>query len=341
MNRFHIKRIAGAALTVAGAITFAAWRAGAQMEVYTDPADGGPDFPIQGEYRGSAGGDETWGAQVIARGDGAFEAALTRGGLPGDGWDKSSRIRLQGRRENGTVTFGKAGGWNGTIADGTFRGQTDQGAAFEMRKVTRESSTAGRKAPEGALTLFDGSSADAWTGGKITADGLLQPGPRTKQKFEDFTLHLEFRTPLKPKARGQQRGNSGVYLNERYEIQVLDSFGLEEKNNECGAVYQVKAPDVNMTYPPLSWQTYDIDFQVARFDESGKKAKSARVTVRHNGVVVQNDVEMQGPTGGARRRNPERADAVPGSLSFQNHGNPVHFRNVWLREGGKQVKGDG
>src|SRR5205823_3099151 len=128
-----------------------------------------------------------------------------------------------------------------------------------------------------------------------------------------------------PAARGQTRGNSGVYLQDRYEIQILDSFGLDGKANECGAVYTRTAPAVNMCFPPLSWQTYDIDFRAARFDRDGKKTGNAVVTVRHNSITVQDHVDIAGPTGHGKPETPD-----PGPISLQNHGNPVAFRNIWI-----------
>ncbi|MEN6577855.1 MAG: DUF1080 domain-containing protein [Phycisphaerales bacterium] len=150
----------------------------------------------------------------------------------------------------------------------------------------------------------------------------------TKDKFTDFRLHIEFRTPFMPEARGQGRGNSGVYLQGRYEIQVLDSYGLEGLDNECGGIYKVGAPMVNMCLPPLQWQTYDITFQAPRFDGSGNKTEDAVVTVVHNGVTIHDRRKLPGPTGGAMDDNVSE----PGGIYLQDHGNPVQFRNIWLVE---------
>ena len=128
-----------------------------------------------------------------------------------------------------------------------------------------------------------------------------------------------------PSAAGQGRGNSGVYVQRRYEVQVLDSFGLDGVENECGALYRQKAPDVNMCLPPLSWQTYDIWFTAARFDAEGNKIANARITLLHNGVPVQNDYEITGKTGAGKPEGPE-----PFPILLQNHGNPVQYRNIWL-----------
>ncbi len=150
----------------------------------------------------------------------------------------------------------------------------------------------------------------------------------TQGKFKDFKLHIEFRTPFMPAARGQGRGNSGVYLQGRYEIQVLDSYGLEGRDNECGGIYQVGAPMVNMALPPLQWQTYDITFRAPRFDAGGSKTEDAVVTVVHNGVTIHDRRKLPGPTGGAMDGN----ESEPGGIYLQDHGNPVQFRNIWLVE---------
>jgi hypothetical protein len=179
------------------------------------------------------------------------------------------------------------------------------------------------------VVLFDGNSADQFDGGKITEDGLLEVGCVGKPKFQDFTMHLEFRTPFMPKARGQGRGNSGVYLQGRYEVQVLDSFGLEGRDNECGGIYHVAAPKVNMCLPPLTWQTYDIEFAAAKFDADGKKIANAKVTVKQNGVVIHDNLQLADVTPGGPLGT-ESPDAGP--LYLQNHGNPVNYRNIWVVE---------
>jgi hypothetical protein len=133
--------------------------------------------------------------------------------------------------------------------------------------------------------------------------------------------------PFKPAARSQQRANSGLYFVDLYEVQILDSFGLEGKNNECGGIYQRLAPKVNMCLPPLQWQTYDIDFTNAVLKD-GKKVTNARMTVRHNGVLIHDNAEIAGPTGLARGD----AEGMTGVLRLQGHGNPVQFKNIWVVE---------
>ena len=161
---------------------------------------------------------------------------------------------------------------------------------------------------------------------------LLANGSTSKQRFRDYTLHLEFRTPYKPDARGQKRGNSGVYQSGRWETQILDSFGLEGRDNECGGLYSVAKPRLNMCLPPLTWQTYDVEFTAAKFDASGKRLAWPRITVRLNGVVIHDQVELAKDfTTSAPIATP--LDGPEGPLHLQQHQNPVAFRNIWLVPG--------
>ena len=292
---------------------------------FLDAKSAGPDFAVQGEYVGTIGKERKLGIQVVALGKGGFDAVLYAGGLPGAGWDGKTRTRLKGKTSDGKVTF-KGKNFAGAVAGGVFSGTADDDVKYLAKKVTRKSTTLGAKAPKGAVVLFDGSTADHFQGGKVEAGGLLNVGVRTKRKFSNFKLHLEFRTPFMPYARGQGRGNSGMYLLDQYECQVLDSFGLAGLDNECGGIYKVARPNVNMCLPPLSWQTYDVDFTAAKFDKTGKKVSPAVTTIRHNGVVIHEKLTLKVTAGGGQN------DEKPGALYLQNHGAPVRFRNIWIVE---------
>jgi hypothetical protein len=299
----------------------------------TDPAKAGTDFAIQGEYVGelTAEGDKgKVGLQIIALGDGKFRAVVHRHGLPGAGWDKKDKLSAEGALENGSVRFIVKGEPGETLRykDGAVHLIEGGKPGAEFKKVERKSPTLGAKPPKGAVVLFDGTSADAFVGGRMTDDKLLMQGITSKQKFQDCTVHLEFQLSYMPYARGQGRANSGCYLQGRYEVQILDSFGLEGKNNECGGIYETRDPDVNMCLPPLAWQTYDIDYMAARYDAAGKKTANARITVKHNGVVVHQDVELPKAT----RGNPVPEGPEPGPLYIQDHGNPIRFQNIWVVE---------
>jgi hypothetical protein len=322
MNR---RRFSSTALALAGALLAAAGVRAADKIVTLDPAEAGPDFAVQGEYTGKAG-HQKLGAQVIALGNGTFRAVFLPGGLPGAGWDGKTRISIDGRSEGSETHFGAADtGWRGTIAEGRFRGMTDEGGRFKLKRVAHKSPTLGKRAPRGATVLFDGTNADAWNNGKVENGELVQ-GASTKIMPRDFTLHVEFRTSYMPSDRGQGRSNSGVFLDGRYEIQVLDSFGLKEESHECGSIYSIKPEEPNMTYPPLSWQTYDLDFTAPIFDSSGRKTKNAVVTLRHNGVLVHDHVEIPRGTAGGQE------GPTLGPIEVMNHGNPVRYRNIWIIE---------
>ncbi|MFQ5735073.1 MAG: DUF1080 domain-containing protein [Planctomycetaceae bacterium] len=296
---------------------------------YLDARSAGPDFAVQGEYVGKIGTGGRLGAQVIALGDGRFDAVLYAGGLPGAGWDGKAPVPLKGKRDGKTTNF-KGKSVSGVIVGRIFEGTAADGGSFRLEKTLRKSPTLGAKPPADAVVLFDGSNVDQWEDGKIEAGKLLgvsvRRGPRTKKKFRDFTLHVEFRTPFMPYARGQARGNSGMYLADQYECQILDSFGLTGETNECGGIYKVAKPKVNMCLPPLSWQTYDVEFTAAKFNKQGKRTAPAVATIKHNGVVIHKDRKLKVTPGG------HQSDEKPGRLFFQNHGNPVRFRNIWIVE---------
>jgi hypothetical protein len=307
--------------------------------------------PFMGDWQGSWRLDDGSDsgplvAQVIALGDGKYRANFL------DEFNEPvpapTIAKLEGQLNEGKVRFsgpGRSGDFEFTLQTvlegqkfaGTFQGQ-DFSGSLVMEKVIRLSRTLGDKPPAKAIVLFNGETLNEW---KYSGN---KPGPVqwklvdkamevkrgtgsiiTKREFADVKLHLEFRTPFMPKARGQGRGNSGVYLQGRYEVQVLDSYGLEGRDNECGGIYSVAPPRVNMCAPPMQWQTYDITYRAARFDSSGKKVKDALMTVEHNGVEIHNKEKVSKATTAAPRDNHD-------GIYLQDHGNPVQYRNIWVVE---------
>ena len=312
----------------------------------TDLKDVDADFAFQGEYLGSAldarNCCKSCGLQVVALGNGEFQAVEYVGGLPGYGvWGETTRLKYAGKLEGDTLTLtGESRQIQISYGQATISAIGDyQRVLGNACRVTRQSATIGACPPCGAVVLFDGSNTDHFKDGKMTEDGLLKEGTETKDAYGDFRLHLEFRLPYMPLARGQGRANSGVYIQSRYEVQVLDSFGLDGEFNEAGALYRERKPDLNMCLPPLSWQTYDIWFRSPRFDADGKKIENARLTAWLNGVPVQNDLSVESPTGAGKRIG-EGPNALPTKL--QNHSNPIRFRNIWIvpMGGGSSASGN-
>ena len=196
--------------------------------------------------------------------------------------------------------------------------------------------------PSDAIVLFDGTNLDAWTSGGgdpkwVVQDGAMMPAPesgplQTRKGFGDIQLHIEWASPNPPAGSSQGRGNSGVYLMTKYEVQILDSYeNPTYADGQAASIYGQNPPMANATLPPGEWQVYDIIFRRPRFDEAGGLVSPATVTVLHNGVLVQDHFEFWGPTNwlkfDAYQAHPDR---LP--LQLQDHGNPVRFRNIWLRE---------
>ena len=304
-----------------------------------------------------AKGDNTYEAHVLDSFDASGKPLLKLSGEKRD-----DVVVLTGTFQTPTfkAAFSDAAGeaslWTGTIDGNSFTcsqptetkpGQTpDQPPlTFTLEKTVRLSPTLGKPAPKNATVLLgaDTANLDAWENirkkrTRFPAEWALTDGVMevtkgkgnivTKQSFGSHRLHLEFRLPLMPGARGQKRGNSGVYVFGRYETQILDSYALAGRDNECGGIYKAGPPRINMCAPPLQWQTYDIDFTAPTFDTNGVKKTNARMTVLHNGVNIQNDIELNGSTPGGVTRE----EAEKGPLFLQDHSNPVQFRNIWIEE---------
>jgi hypothetical protein len=305
---------------------------------YLDVEEAPSTYWLQGEYFGrvklkSSAPMTRFGLQVIDKGKADFEAVLYQGGLPGEGWDKKDPVRLKATPADGLVVFVhddftlSVDGTTATVEPVVSASAVKKPLWGSLEKVQRLSPTLGLKPPAKAQILFNGSKTDLWKDAK-TEGNLLKEGAMTRNEYQDFRMHLEFQLAFKPDGIDQDRGNSGVYIQRRYELQILDSFGRQMQFNDIGSIYRQQQPDLNMALPPLSWQTYDIWFRAARFDAEGKKTENARITVWLNGVPIHSDYEIIAKTGAGQK---EAANPMP--INLQDHQNPVRFRNIWLLEG--------
>jgi len=294
---------------------------------------------VQGLYEGAyteEGAAHKVEARVVATGDGGY-TIFVREPQPGG---EVKKYEFTGTTEGDAVRFaGTAEGltWTGTWSPGRIAGASSEGGPFELKRIERKPPTLGAKPPAGAVVLLaigektfgevlvrpdKKGNRGEWKA--VEDGGTLVPkgGFESKRTLDgSFRLHVEFQCPLMPKARGQGRGNSGVYLPNGNEIQVLDSFGMTTyTGGGCGGIYKYKDPDAFDAFslaslPPLEWQTYDIEYRVTK--ENGKPAGKPVVTVVHNGVTIHDRHELKN-------------DARPGRLFFQDHGNAVHYRNIWV-----------
>ena len=275
-------------------------------------------------------------AQVLATGDGGHTVIL----LP----EFDKRVKpmavLTGKAKDGKLEVSQ-GEKKAVIVDGKLTGGCPK-CKLELKKVVRLSPTLGARPPAGAIVLLNKATKNLnkeWKSSKggefswfLKPGGVMQcrartGGAVTKKEFKSAKIHLEFRTPFLPKARGQGRGNSGMYVHGRYEVQILDSYTLKGETNECGGIYKKGKPIVNMCAPPLQWQTYDATIIAPKMN-GNKVVEPGTLTIIHNGVLIQDKIKLSGPTGGAY----SKGMSDKGPIYIQDHGHPVEIRNVWVQE---------
>ena len=216
----------------------------------TDPRQAGTEYSLQGEYVGLISGGyrrSPVGLQIAYRGDGKFEALEYAGGLPGAGWDQTDQLSAAGHKLGSNSARLNGERRDLLLVKGQLHVRDEDGILRALvRRTERSSPTLGLRPPAEAIVLFDGRSTQELDGARVSDEGLLMEGAITKRSFDDFTLHAEFRLPFMPTSNGQGRGNSGIYIQQRYEVQILDSFGLDPQFNDCGSLYRQR-PDMNMT----------------------------------------------------------------------------------------------
>ncbi len=300
---------------------------------FTEPPGDNWTFALTGEFVGVVKANdrnsELLGLQIRAISDDQFDAVAFLGGLPGQKNHQPEPIRMIGKRSGEFVVL-SGGPWAVMVEKDSCRLVDLEGNKVgKLKRINRKSPTLYANPPEGATVLFDGTTTEQFVNAEMTDDGLLMQGADVKPMFQDFNLHIEFRLPYMPHADGQKRGNSGLYLQSRYECQVLDSFAQTPAIDGCGALYKFKAPDLNMCFPPLVWQTYDVQFTAPRWAADGTKIRDAHVTSWVNGTKVQDDVALANKTGAGKPEGP-----LLSPMKFQDHGDPVRFRNVWVVDRG-------
>lgn len=297
------------------------------------PPEVDENYSLLGEFVGtvtvSEGKQEPIGLQIRPIGNNKFDALQYAGGLPGQELYKPEQLKLAGMRSGDFVIL-SGGPWAIFVEkDHCLLVSREGNRIGRLERVVRTSPTLGAEPPKDAIILFDGKNTDQFVAANMTEDGLLMQGADIKPMLNDFNLHVEFRLPYMPSKDEQERGNSGLYLQSRYEMQVLDSFAQEPKFNGCGSIYRYKAPDLNMCFPPLQWQTYDIVFTAPRWAADGTKIRNATVTSWLNGVKVQDNVSLENKTGAGK---PEEPLLLP--TKIQDHKDQVRFRNIWAIDRG-------
>ncbi len=301
----------------------------------SNPSPSGDPFlgRYEGTYKETGRENVAAVAEVIAEGRGLYRLRLDSDAvhLELHGAAAGPKLRFMGYSNNIS--------WSGVVEDGKIRfGRSDShyGGTFSFAKVIEHSPTEGLKPAKNATVLLGMTSGkadlSAWTNSKweSSGDGVMRVkggsgDNKTKDTHANIRLHLEFKTALMASSSGQQRSNSGIYFQDRYEVQILDSFGVIPGSGDCGGIYEQSVAAVNVCYPPGQWQTYDITFTAARLDKDGKVKKYPTVTVEHNGVLIQDAHEFKKVTGGAV--NDKVVEEA--RMRLQDHSNPVEYRNIW------------